>query len=113
MYALVDYRYKTLILGYLCAECELHVDLTQVVFQQILQALVERVVERLQICEVYSLTQDVLIERASEETVEKLVVINRLGYDPAHEFKVTQVVGVTVGAGIRLVGDPVPWGSGK
>lgn len=98
---------------YLCAERELHVDLTQVVFQQILQALIKRIVERLQICEVHSLAQDVLIEGASKETVQKLVVINRLGYDPAHEFKVTQVVGVTVGAGVGLVRDPVPWGSGK
>ena len=55
--------------GYLCAECELHVDLTKVVFQQILQTLIKRVVERLQICEVYSLTQDMFIEGASEETV--------------------------------------------
>lgn len=98
---------------YLCAKCEFHVDLTQVVFQQILQALIERVVKRLQISEVHSLAQDVLIERTRKETVQKLVVINRLGYDPAHEFKVTQVVRVTVGAGVGLVRDPVPWGSGK
>ena len=119
MYALVDCRSKhlslnkILISGYLCAECELHVDLAQVMFQQILQTLVERVVERLQICKVHSLTQDVLIEGSSKETVQKFVVINRLGHDPAHEFKVTQVVGVTVGAGVGLVRDPVPWGSGK
>lgn len=55
--------------GYLCAECQLHIDLTQVMFQQILQTLIKRVVERLQICEVYSLTQDMFIEGASEETV--------------------------------------------
>lgn len=82
-------------------------------FQQILQALIERVVERLQIREVHSLAQDVLIEGASKETVQKLVVINRLGYDPANEFKVTQVVGVTVGTGVGLVRDPVSRGSGK
>lgn len=82
-------------------------------FQQILQALIERVVERLQIREVHSLAQDVLIEGASKETVQKLVVINRLRYDPTHEFKVTQVVGVTVGTGVGLVRDPVSRGSGK
>ena len=100
-------------MGYLCAECQFHVDLTQVVFQQILQALIERVVKRLQICEVHGLAQDVLIEGTRKETVQKLVVVNRFGYDPAHEFKVTQVVGVAVGAGVGLVGDPVPWGGGE
>lgn len=78
--------------GYLCAECKLHVNVTQIVLQKILQALIKRVVERLQICEVHSLAQDMLIEGASKETVQKLVVIDRFSYYPSHELKVTQVV---------------------
>ena len=59
----------------------------------------------------HSLAQDVLVKGARKETVQQLVVVDRLRYDAAHEFKVTQVIRVAVGAGIRLVSNPVPGGS--
>ena len=98
---------------YLCAKRKLHVDITEVVLQQIMQTLVERVVERLQIREVHWFVQDVLIKRTSKETIQQLVVVNRLRHDPADEFKVTQVVRVAVGAGVRLISDSVPRGGRK
>ena len=101
------------IVRYLRAKCKLHINLAQVVFQEIEQALIKRIVERLQVSDMHSLTQDVFVEGACKETVQQLVVINRLGNDPADEFKVAQVVRVAVGQGVGLVGDAIPRGGSE
>jgi len=61
----------------------------------------------------HSLAQDVLVKGPREETIQQFVVVNGLRHDPANEFEVTQVIRVTVGAGIRLVRDPIPGGGCK
>ena len=76
-----------------------------------MKTLIKRIVKRLQIREVHSLAEDVLVKGAREEAIKQLVVVNRFGHDPADEFEVTQVIRVAVRAGIRLVSDPVPGGS--
>lgn len=78
-----------------------------------MQTLIQSVVERLQVREVHSFVQDVLVKGAREETIQQLVVVNRLRHDPADEFKITQVVGVTVGACVGLIRYSVPWGGGE
>lgn len=74
---------------YLSAKCQLRVNLTQVMLQQIPQSLIEGVVKRLQICEVDSFTKDMLVKRTGKEAVQELVVVDSLGHDPADELEVT------------------------
>ena len=78
-----------------------------------MKTLIKRVVKRLQIREVHSLVKDVLVKGAREEAIQQLVVVNRFGHNSANEFEVAQVIRVAVGAGIRLVGDPVPGGGSE
>ncbi len=51
--------------------------------------------------------EDVLVEGASEEAVEQLVVVDRLGDNATDELEVGQVVGVAVGGRVDGVGDAV------
>ena len=95
---------------YLNAEGQVSSDVIQVMLQEVDHPLIKRIIFTLHIGIVDGFTQYVFIERSCEVTIQEFVVVDGFGNHSSDESEIVEVVGVNVGAGVRLVSHSVSRG---